>query len=110
MCGLVDFLRGKGELGLETDIGTRSCSESTTTRVTCGSGECDGELGIWSTKHCLQNQGMQLYCHLKKIESEMQESGTEWGKKNEVEVESKEGESERIEEEEELDAKGKICS
>ena len=46
----------------------------------------------------------------KKIESEMQESGIDWGKKNEVEVESKEGESERIEEEEELDAKGKICS
>ena len=42
----MDFLRGKGEGGLEIGIETGSCSESTTSGVTCGSGEDNGEVEI----------------------------------------------------------------
>ena len=42
----MDFLKGKGEVGLETGIETGSCSESTTSGVICGKGEDKGELEI----------------------------------------------------------------
>ena len=87
----MDFLRGKGEGGLETGIETGSCSESTTSGVTCGSGEGNGEMGIGSTETLSAESGSTAGLSFKKVESEKQESGTERGKTNEVE--STEGES-----------------
>jgi len=102
LCGLLDFLRGKGGLGLGTNVETTSFSESISGLV-CDNGEMGGKLEILST----ETMSAELVeC---KEESEREQSGTECGKTKESKEESLEGSVENCDEGE-MEAKRKIDS